>query len=155
MLRFRRLGNEEITGWADYGRPVINGELKSMDDMHARIPVNRVAGRVIGTGTHFDPNKRVRNNDGDMPIATRPFTRMEQLSDGFIDLTNRLFGRFKVIGFARDFKRQWVVRCDCGRYSTRSSKAVKNDANTQDMCEHCRHLEFLKRHERWRNTGRY
>mgnify|MGYP000896905017 CR=1 FL=1 len=125
-----------------------------MDDLHARIPVNSVAGRVIGTGTHFDPNKRVQNNDSETPIATRPFTRAEQFADGFLDLTGRRFGRFKVLGFARDFKRQWVVRCDCGRYSTRSAKAVKNQANTQDRCEHCRHLAFLKRDERWRNTGR-
>ena len=132
----------------------MNGELESMDDLHARIPVNSVAGRVIGTGTHFDPNKRVQNNDSETPIATRPFTRAEQFADGFLDLTGRRFGRFKVLGFARDFKRQWVVRCDCGRYSTRSAKAVKNQANTQDRCEHCRHLAFLKRDERWRNTGR-
>lgn len=125
-----------------------------MDDMHARVPVDRVAVWVTGPGEHFIPRKRVQTNDSDAPIAIRQFTAVERNADGFIDLTGRRVGRFTVLGISRDFTRQWVVRCECGRYSTRKAKSVKNPANTQDRCEHCRHLAFIKREEHWRRTGR-
>lgn len=125
-----------------------------MDDIHARVPVNRVAVWVTGPGEHFNPRKRVQTNDSEAPIETRPFTSVERNAEGFIDLTGRRVGRLTVLGIAREFTRQWVVRCDCGRYTTRTAKAIKNPGNTQDRCEHCRHLAFLKREYFWRRTGR-
>lgn len=128
--------------------------IERMDDIYSRVPVDRVAVWVAGPGEHFNPTKRVQANDSEEPIATRPARISERNADGFLDLTGQRVGRFMVLGLARDFARQWVVRCDCGRYSTRHAKAIKNPANTQDRCEHCRHLAFLKRDERWRRTGR-
>lgn len=126
-----------------------------MDDLHARAPVDRVAVRVVLlAGEHFDPNKKVLTNDSETPLATRFPTKGEALNPEFADLTGRRFGRFVVVGIARDFCPQWVVRCACGRYSTRKAKAIRNPENTQDRCEHCRHLAFLKREEVWRRTGK-
>lgn len=125
-----------------------------MDDIHSRKPVDRLAAQVVQPGVHFTPEKKVLSNDSDTPIAVRPIPKAARSAKNFDDLTGRKFGRFTVIGLARDFKKQWVVRCDCGRYSTRHSKAVKNPANEQDRCEHCRHLAYLKREEHWRRTGR-
>lgn len=124
-----------------------------MDDLHARVPVDRVAVWVTGPGEHFDPRKRVLTNDSDTPIAMRKACKAERNSLSFQDLTGWKVGRFTVLGIARDFPRHWVVRCACGRYSTRLAKSIKNTENAQDRCEHCRHLAFLKREERWRSTG--
>lgn len=123
-------------------------------EMHARVPVDRVAAWVTGPGEHFTPRNKVLTNDSEFPIETRHPTVGERNTNGFIDLTGRRVGRFTVIGVARHFAAQWVVRCDCGRYSTRRAKAIKNAENTQDRCEHCRYLASLKRSELWRRTGR-
>lgn len=125
-----------------------------MDDIYARKPVDRMAAQVMKPGVHFAPDKKVLTNDSDTLIAVRPIPKEAKFYRNFEDLTGRQFGRFTVIGLARDFKKQWVVRCACGRYSTRHSKAIKNHANEQDRCEHCRHLAYLKREEHWRRTGR-
>lgn len=126
-----------------------------MKDLHARKPVNKTAATVTSRGVHYDPDKIVQTNDSDLPIATRPFTKEELKQKSFVDLTGRRVGRFSVIGAARDFKGRWVVRCDCGTYSTRRAKSIKNPENVQDRCEHCRHLAFLKRNELWRRTGKH
>lgn len=125
-----------------------------MKDIHARTAINKTAALVVGTGTHYVPNKKVLANDSDLPIATRLLTKAELRQSCFIDLAGARVGRFTVIGAARDFSGRWVVRCDCGTYSTRKTKAIKNSKNIQDRCEHCRHLAFLKRNEQWRRSGR-
>lgn len=126
-----------------------------MKDLHARKPVNKTAAIVTSCGVHYEPNKIVQTNDSDLPIATRPFTKAELKQQCFVDLTGFRVGRLSVIGAARDFKGRWVVRCDCGKYSTRRAKSIKNPENVQDRCEHCRHLAFLKRNELWRRTGKH
>lgn len=126
-----------------------------MDDIHARAPVDRVAVRVVlFAGEHFDPRKKVLTNDSEMPLKIAGITKAMRLCPTFEDLTGKRFGRFTVLGIAEDFNGQWVVRCDCGRYSTRRKKSVLNPKNTQDRCEHCRHLVYLRREEHWRRTGR-
>lgn len=126
-----------------------------MDDIHARAPVNRIAVRVVlFKGEHFDPDKKVLTNDSETPLRVAQITRAMRMCPTFEDLTGKRFGRFVVLGISEDFNGQWVVRCNCGRYSTRRKKSVLNPSNTQDRCEHCRHLAFLKREEVWRRTGR-
>ena len=119
-----------------------------MDDIHAKVPVDRVAVRVVGPGEHFDPNKKIQTNDRSTPIPTRP------VPFGVEDLTGTRMGRLTVLGLARDFKKHWVVRCDCGTYTTRRRKSILNPGNGADRCEHCRHLAFLKRDDLWRRTGK-
>lgn len=125
-----------------------------MKDIHARRPINKTAAIVTSCGVHYEPNKIVQTNDSDLPIATRPITKAELKQKCFVDLTRFRVGRLLVIGAARDFKGRWVVRCDCGKYSTRRAKSIKNPENAQDRCEHCRHLAFLKRNEQWRRTDK-
>ena len=124
-----------------------------MDDMHARVPVDRVAVRVVMLpGEHFNPNKKVLTNDSEMPLRIRNVSKTMKERNDFTDFTGRRFGRFIVLGMSKDFK-GWVVRCDCGRYSTRRSAAIKNEHNKQDRCEHCRHLAYLQRYDLWKSTG--
>lgn len=117
------------------------------------IPIDRVAARVLIKTETYHPDKKIRNVDRPYPLETRKPTRSEINAPGFIDLSGHRFGRFIVVGISVDAKASWVVRCQCGRYSLRKSKAIKNPENTQDRCEHCRHLAFLKREEKWRRTG--
>jgi hypothetical protein len=65
------------------------------------------------------------------PLATRP------VADGE-DLTGRLVGSLTVMGYAKHYPRSWVVRCGCGRYTTRTSRALRNPANAEDTCDACR-----------------
>jgi hypothetical protein len=125
----------------------------SIDDIHARVPVDRVAARVVMfKGETFTPDKKIVTNDSETPIAIRK--TLYRSDPNFEDLTGRRFGRFVVIGLARDLKGKWVVRCVCSRYSTRCKKAILNKENAQDRCEHCRHLAFLKKEDIWRRTGK-
>ena len=125
-----------------------------MKDIHARIPIDRISARAISAGVAYKPQKTIRNLDTDLPIKTREPTQTERRSNGFVDLSGQRVGRFTVIGMASQINAMWVVRCDCGRYATRTSKAIKNPNNSSDCCEHCRHLFFLKRDERFRRTGK-
>lgn len=126
-----------------------------MKDIHARIPIDRIAARAISAGVAYSPQKSIRNLDTDLPIKTRESTQTERRSNGFVDLSGRRVGRFTVLGMASQINAMWVLRCDCGRYTTRTAKAIKNPQNTNDRCEHCRHLAFLKCEEHWRRTGRH
>ncbi len=125
-----------------------------MDDIHARVPVDMVAVRVVMfPGEHFEPKKRVTTNDSELPLFVGTITKSMRKNKDFTDLSGVKFGRFVVIGIARDYPGRWVVRCNCGKYTTRRKKAITNPENTQDRCEHCRHLAFLKRNELWRSSG--
>lgn len=125
-----------------------------MKDIHARVPIDRTAATAISKGVEFIPQKAVVNRDTDLPIAARPATTAERNNKSFVDLTGNRFGRFVVVGISDEFAARWVVRCDCGRYTTRTAKAIKNPSNAIDRCEHCRHLAHLRRDEYWRRTGR-
>ncbi len=126
-----------------------------MKDIHARIPIDRIAARAISAGVAYSPQKSIRNLETDLPIKTRESTQTERRTSGFVELSGRRVGRLAVIGLASAIPARWVLRCDCGRYTTRTAKAIKNPKNTNDRCEHCRHLAFLKCEEYWRRTGRH
>jgi hypothetical protein len=126
----------------------------NLTDFYARTPVNKTAATVISTGTHFIPNKKQNNNDSELPLAIKRLNDSDLAQKDFQDLTGRTVGRFTVQGLSLDSPRHWVVRCVCGRYSTRRAKAIKNPANSQDRCEHCRHLASLQRSEIYRRTGK-
>lgn len=122
-----------------------------MDSFHY-LPVNRTAARVIRRGANFDPNKKIQTvhrvappSLGNLPLHP---------NKDFQDLTGARRGRLIVVGLLKDSFSRWACRCDCGRYTIRKAKAIKNPNNTQDRCEECRHLAFIQREEVWRRTGR-
>lgn len=117
---------------------------KFFDICHAVFPVDRVAVWVSLRGENFVPNKVVLTNDSKLPIATRKFSKTELKQDCFIDLRGKKFGRFTVLGISRDFRGQWVVRCSCGIYSTRSAKAIKNEKTTAICANTAAIRRFLK-----------
>lgn len=111
-------------------------------------PVNRLAAKVIRKGIEYTPDKKIVQVHSDVPLPTISPSYNE------IDLSGKRFGRFVVIGKFKpkegnkNGKARWVVRCACGRYETRSSKAINNPHNSADCCDECRQLEFLKRRDR-------
>ncbi len=119
-----------------------------IDDIHARKAVDSTAARVLAKGEHFTPNKKVLTAESDVPWKLRA------LPPNMEDLRGVSFGKLTVLGVAAEYKGRWAVRCACGTYVLRTTKAVKNPANKDDCCEHCRHLLYLKRTEYFLRTGK-
>ena len=69
-----------------------------------------------------------------------------------LDLTGVKVGRFTVIGLSMLLGR-WVVRCQCGNYEHRRSKAITNPKAPGDRCSECWNLAYLKRREYLERTG--
>lgn len=73
------------------------------------------------------------------------------------NLIGTVCGRMKCIGYHGNISPKstsimkpkkrglWVVQCRCGKYETRTSKALKNPKNTSDRCQLCWHVKRLKR----------
>lgn len=116
-----------------------------MEDIIARVPINKTAAIVVSKGFRYAPDKKVLTHDSESPHKTTRVTIAMLGNPAFTDLRGAVFGRFVVVGLAAEFKGRWVVRCVCGRYSTRRKKAILNPQNADDRCEHCRHLAYLQR----------
>ena len=117
-------------------------------DDPARHPVNKAAGKVLGGGINYTPNKKIAQRHWSSPPSMRQSPREVE------NLTGRTFGRFTVIGWFAECKGLWVVRCACGDYETRKTRSVRNPQNNKDACENCRHLMFLQREKHFLRTGR-
>ena len=116
-------------------------------------PINKTAGIVVSKGFRYSPNKKAGSALFDTPPALKPAPSLTD-NESFTDLTGTRFGRLVVFGMSAQFKKRWVCRCDCGKYTMRSSKAIKNPENRGDRCDLCRHHAFLIRARRWKETGR-
>jgi len=136
------------------------------DDPHLREPVDRVARRVVGGGDHHYFANRSDEICSPVPLEIRPVP----VYCGMPDLTGTKFGRLTVVGLATvvystgrwtsdplDRARQkggakWLCRCECGMYTLRKTKAVRDptryaavDAGwSEDKCLQCRKLDILK-----------
>ena len=117
------------------------------DELATRAPINATAGKVVSSGVHYEPSKIIDCVDQDMPI---PIDWHKKKGP---KLKNARFGKLTVVGWALDLNGRWVVKCDCGRYSVRTSRAIRNKNNKADCCEICRHLLYLKRTDYWKRTG--
>ena len=123
--------------------------MKKIYNGSAIIPVDRVASRVIGEGSHHQPKKKFSVLHWEAPPSIRPKPKGLR-----VDLTGKTFGRFTVLGVLAGVENQWVVRCACGDYEIRRAKAINNPKNNRDCCENCRHLLHLKRQQEYLLTGR-
>jgi hypothetical protein len=126
----------------------------SFDKIFAASPVDKVAGRVTAKGEGFESKKRIVHTHSEVPLPMKPYA-VSRRRPGDVDLTGVRFGRFTVLGVydhpvdeGQDKGRLWVVRCACGRYTTRRSKAVRNPNNSDDRCDECRQLAYLLRTEK-------
>ena len=110
-------------------------------------PINRLTFDVASKGDHFSFHPRQLNivrSDIPLPITTRRLLSEE-------DFTGRVIGRLTVIGRSDEpIKNQWfphirwVVRCACGWYERRNSKALREMDPQDQMCSSCKLLEQRK-----------
>lgn len=120
----------------------------AFDKVLASRPVNAQTARVMGKGFEYTPAKKITQRHWSSP----PEFGQKPTEPNFSDCTGHRFGRFTVVGYFGSKKgggSLWVCRCSCGDYETRSGKSVRNQANTADRCENCRHLQFLQRQADW------
>lgn len=141
-------------------RKINNIRLKSFsppDDIHARRAVNKLAAIVTGVGVNYSPDKKGCSGrlQSASPVRMRSIQNNERCNPTFVDCTGKQVGRLKCIGVIdRDTGYSgWLMRCACGRYTNRNQKAILNPANSMDCCEECRHLQYLKRHQIWKERG--
>ena len=124
-----------------------------IDDIHARVPVDRTAAMVTSKGFDYVPDKKIAIEESDFPIPTANPPADVALNPSFSDLSGNRFGRLTVMGLHANRLNRWVCRCDCGRYTTRSAKAVRNPENWGDRCALCQHNAYLKSKDVWKRTG--
>ena len=128
-----------------------------MKEIARRVPIDRTAARVTQAGPKgLESAKTIAQTHSDTPLPTY------RVPSGIKDLTGKAVGSLTVIGLAKPTEtkqeqvgnhRLWVCRCVCGRYLTRRAKAINNPKNTQDCCDHCRHVLFLRRRATYQALG--
>lgn len=77
---------------------------------------------------------------------------------GTFDLTGAKYGQFSVVGMCAEGHGKWglwVVRCSCGDYEVRSTKAIRRADNDSECCAKCRasyssEKKIVRRH--WGDT---
>jgi len=116
-------------------------------------PINADAAKARdGGGVHYEPTKRPGGDHWTAPPPTR------RVPWNCADLTGTKIGRLTVVGLldsrSHDKGARWLVRCSCGDYEARRSKALKNPNNAGDRCDLCRHQVFLKREQFYLRTGK-
>ena len=118
-----------------------------MKDIHARKPIDKTAARVLGSGEHYEPEVSKANMyDSDLPIVVLATPR------GVDSLVGKRSGRLSVIGYhgariksnGEIVTHRWVMRCDCGRWTVRKSRAIKTPKTEEDCCDTCNHLRSVK-----------
>lgn len=134
---------------------------KDLFDMK-RLPIDRVAARVVGKGVDWTPNKVIQTGDSEMPLPVHPVHNIKnpQHRREVESMIGRKRGRLTVIGLAEQqgggkAGARYVVRCVCGTYTYRRGAKFKKNSDEFDGCERCRELLFLKREEVKRRTGKW
>ncbi|OAI30018.1 hypothetical protein A1351_23130 [Methylosinus sp. R-45379] len=114
------------------------------DRLAASAPINRGAAMAThGRGVNFEPKLGRARETWDTPPAMRP------LPPDMPNFMGRSFGRLRVIGLACERGTggkyaRWVVRCVCGRYEMRRSRAVGGPHAPLDSCSYCHYLDELR-----------
>lgn len=128
------------------------------------VPVDRMAWRVIAPGEHYVPNKKIACLvfDSQPPMRGTRRGRGERRPE---NLNGRTVGRMTVVGYwgpkvapngyfrGGAANQVWVCRCSCGIHVTRTAKTIKAARDSDDCCEYCRHLKYMKRNEEFRRLG--
>gem|GEM_PF-3535832 len=134
---------------------------KDLFDMK-RMPIDRVAARVVGKGVDWTPEKIIKTGDSDLPLPVFPTYNIKNLQHRreVESMIGRKRGRLTIVGLAQDQGckvkgARYVVRCVCGTYTYRRGAPFKKNSNEFDGCERCRELLFLKREEVKRRTGKW
>ncbi len=127
----------------------------NFDAIATSAPLDKTASVVRdGSGDHYDPEAKQQEHWLTCPpIAPAPHNAP--------DLTGQIIGRLTVKGYyaiANGKGARWVVRCTCGGYETRRTKAITkpglNDCH-EPMCCKCGRFEAMKRNAKAAIKGRW
>jgi len=121
----------------------------AMHDGTRRDPVDKTAAMTMARGVRFENNV---NFDCHNHWEACPPTRNPDKTC-HVDLTGETCGRLKVIGLHATIKKRWVVRCSCGDYEIRTTRALRNPNNFGDRCLLCRNLAFYKKDYAFHKQG--
>ena len=117
----------------------------------SRRPINKTAALVVGECrerhlVHKNPNSR--------ETAEKPDTT-PKVPRGLKDLTGNTYGRLTVIGYSKEVKKRWAVRCNCGMYGYRRNVVLLRDRKGQDelMCSGCEKILTMRRHDEFKRLG--
>ena len=124
---------------------------RSIDRIFTSVPFDKTAAMVTGKGEHYEPAmKPTSRAHSDVPLPMVPAHKLFGTQVGIAkELTGTVFGRMTVKGLSKfknpKKKAMWVCRCACGNYEQRTAKAIRNPGNSDDCCERCRKIKYLKR----------
>ena len=116
---------------------------------HGAKPVNKLAAIVVAGGEHYEPkNKPLGLHFENMPELPE-LPDSHSLKVQLVAMIGKRQGRLVVIawwsqGDGRKTAR-WLCRCDCGEFTVRTGKAMKNPKNEGDRCYKCMDLVYLRR----------
>lgn len=117
------------------------------------VPVNSTAANVLRKGVHYEPDKLPNGGYWDAPPPTQRFKGLPEH-----DMSGKTVGRLTVVGYLGSTgnppSATWLVRCNCGGYEKRRTRAIRNPANHLDRCYKCRHRIYVNRYEEFRRTGK-
>jgi len=120
------------------------------DRIAASSPQNATAARVTGRGEHYDPVIKFNTQEHwDAPPKMKRFAAADHGHGTLPNLLGIKVGRLSVLGVYDDPTQtgrglRWVVRCVCGDYELRSTKAMRNPSNNEDQCRKCDHWQRTK-----------
>jgi hypothetical protein len=117
-------------------------------DRTHRTPADITAALVVSKGERYRNEPRVMN------VCTEAPPKIKPLPHNAPNLAGLRFGRFRVIGMQAGENGRWVVRCDCGNYEIRRTKAILNAANFGDRCTYCRNKAFERKEYERTTYGR-
>ncbi|WP_084398303.1 hypothetical protein [Henriciella aquimarina] len=126
----------------------------SWDAVLASSPLNREAATVTSESREehgfWRENCDQYHQDAPHELMSGERLAARQTAPTFSDLTGQRFNRFVVRGIAELQTKQkgnplWAVRCDCGAYTLRRSKALRCGDHDRQMCAVCDHLNEIRR----------
>ena len=114
-------------------------------------PANKGVAMAMSGGAHFDDTVGMspgqRHFEAPCPLVD-PCDY--PVAPSFADLRGYRMGRVIVIGLTTGItssggKALWLVRCECGDYEVRTSKAIKANACPDHCCGECSYNRKIKR----------
>ncbi len=112
------------------------------------IPVNALAGRVTGKGESFQQSYHIQRPHSKTKLPVGQYS-----GDSDNDISGLRKNRLVAVGPLLHQRNKaenldWVVRCDCGYYETRTLYAWKDSANPKDCCLKCERGQTMARKEK-------
>lgn len=114
-------------------------------------PANKQAAMIFAGGEHYAPKGKIAL------LHKEVCPPLIEIQKNWENLTGLVVGRLTAVGPTRaspGSELRWAVRCACGKYETRTAKALKNPNNFGDRCHVCRHVANERRSYEFHKHGR-